>query len=150
MQEDVTWRFLIWLMVVQQWHVFVKYNSELILNLIENRNRPRCKTTLERRNVLCPMCGLNSQSSDWSRQHCRTFTPHATHKGFLCLVKCRWVGKRGALWLEFIFDIYDHVDGLMQERCNSIANAPELRLSCINPSMWWSRNVTQEDPKVGL
>ena len=26
-----------------------------------------------------------------------------------------------------------HIDGLMQERRNSIANALELRLSCINP-----------------
>ena len=30
----------------------------------------------------------------------------------------------------------DNVDGLMQERRNSIANALELRLSCSNPSMW--------------
>ena len=29
-----------------------------------------------------------------------------------------------------------HVDGLMQERHNSIANALELRLSCTNPSIY--------------
>ena len=28
-----------------------------------------------------------------------------------------------------------HIDGLVQERCNSIANAMELHLSCINPSI---------------
>ena len=28
-------------------------------------------------------------------------------------------------------------DGLMQERCNSIANALELHLSCTNPSLCW-------------
>ena len=28
-------------------------------------------------------------------------------------------------------------DGLVQERCNSIANAMELRLSCTNPSIWY-------------
>ena len=28
-----------------------------------------------------------------------------------------------------------YIDGLMQERCNSIANALELRLSCTNPSI---------------
>ena len=28
------------------------------------------------------------------------------------------------------------IDGLMQERCYSIANAQELRLSCINASTW--------------
>ena len=27
-----------------------------------------------------------------------------------------------------------HIDGLVQERHNSIANKPELRLSCTNPS----------------
>ena len=29
-----------------------------------------------------------------------------------------------------------YVDGLLQERRNSIANAPELCLSCINPLMY--------------
>ena len=29
------------------------------------------------------------------------------------------------------------IDGLMQEKCNSVANALELRLSCTNPSKWW-------------
>ena len=28
------------------------------------------------------------------------------------------------------------IDGLVQERCNSIALAMELRLSCINPLIW--------------
>ena len=31
---------------------------------------------------------------------------------------------------------WDHFDGLVQERRNSIANALELRLSCTNPSIW--------------
>ena len=29
-----------------------------------------------------------------------------------------------------------HIDGLVQERRNSIANALELRLSCTNPWIW--------------
>ena len=29
-----------------------------------------------------------------------------------------------------------YFDGLVQERCNSIANAMELRLSWTNPSIW--------------
>ena len=29
-----------------------------------------------------------------------------------------------------------HIDGLVQERRNSIANALELRRSCTNPSTW--------------
>ena len=30
---------------------------------------------------------------------------------------------------------HGHLDGLIQERCNSIANALELHLSCTNPSI---------------
>ena len=30
-------------------------------------------------------------------------------------------------------DSIDNIDGLMQKRCNSIANALELRLLCIKP-----------------
>ena len=30
-----------------------------------------------------------------------------------------------------------HIDWLVQERCNSIANALELHLSCTNPSIWF-------------
>ena len=30
-----------------------------------------------------------------------------------------------------------HIDGLVQERRNSTANALELRLSCTNPSIWY-------------
>ena len=32
--------------------------------------------------------------------------------------------------------VYNHVDKLVQERCNSIANALELRLSHTNPSIF--------------
>ena len=32
--------------------------------------------------------------------------------------------------------LYLDIDGLVQERRNSIANAMELRLSCTNPSTW--------------
>ena len=35
-------------------------------------------------------------------------------------------------------EIVNDIDGLMQKRCNSIANALELRLSCINPSIFSS------------
>ena len=30
----------------------------------------------------------------------------------------------------------EHIDGLVHERRNSIANALELRLYCTNPSIW--------------
>ena len=31
-----------------------------------------------------------------------------------------------------------NIDGLMQKRRNSIANALELRLICIKPSIWYT------------
>ena len=35
-----------------------------------------------------------------------------------------------------------YLDGLAQERCNSVANALELRLSCTNPSIWISDSTS--------
>ena len=37
-----------------------------------------------------------------------------------------------------------HIDGLVQERCNSIANALELRLSCTNPSICAALEINHE------
>ena len=34
-----------------------------------------------------------------------------------------------------------NMDGLVQERCNSIANALELHLSCTNPSIWFINTI---------
>ena len=39
-------------------------------------------------------------------------------------------------WLGANLESVVHIDGLLQERRNSIANALELRLSCINPAIW--------------
>ena len=36
-----------------------------------------------------------------------------------------------------------HIDGLVQERRNSIANALELRLSYTNPSICYDKKLTQ-------
>ena len=36
-----------------------------------------------------------------------------------------------------------HIDGLVQERCNSIAKALELHLSCTNPSTWHHCYISQ-------
>ena len=38
-------------------------------------------------------------------------------------------------WTTDILDTHTHINGLVQERHNSIANALELRLSCTNPSI---------------
>ena len=35
------------------------------------------------------------------------------------------------------------IDGLVQERHNSIANALELRLSCTYPSKWYNKSVSK-------
>ena len=52
-------------------------------------------------------------------------------------------GGKGVHWLPLTAILHvwptgrkDHIDGLMQERRNSIANALELHLSCTNPSIW--------------
>ena len=45
------------------------------------------------------------------------------------LTKGQWCRKRS------------HIDGLVQERRNSTANALELRLSCTNPSISWRHYV---------
>ena len=55
---------------------------------------------------------------------------------------CWWLGEamsRGIsnhVSFNEIFWVQHQVDGLAQERRNSIANTLELRLSCTNPSMW--------------
>ena len=41
---------------------------------------------------------------------------------------------------QLIMAYWHQFDGLMQKRRNSIANALELRLFCIKPSIWWHRS----------
>ena len=36
------------------------------------------------------------------------------------------------------------IDGLVQERCNSIANAMELHLSCTNPLKYWNNTLLMQ------
>ena len=48
-------------------------------------------------------------------------------------IRCRYF-KPSESKLKNLFILHD-MDGLMQERHNSIANTLELRLSCINPSI---------------
>ena len=50
------------------------------------------------------------------------------------------VGFMMVSWHGSVFCINGHFDGLMKERCNSIANTLELRLSCTNPSICDERN----------
>ena len=53
-------------------------------------------------------------------------------------------------WLIFkqsagpFLEIPDEIDGLMQDRCNSIANALELRLFSTNPSKYHDLPSFQE------
>ena len=55
---------------------------------------------------------------------------------------------------ETVYNIFEHdVDGLMQKRCNSIANAMELHLFCTNPSMLWHQygiNITSSLWRIHL
>ena len=45
-----------------------------------------------------------------------------------------------AMFGKTLFCKNAHLDGLVQEMGNSIANALELCLSCINPLIWYQRN----------
>ena len=53
----------------------------------------------------------------------------------------KWLGAKQAATIIWTDDIYiniymcAYIDGLVQERSNSIANTLELRLSCTNPSI---------------
>ena len=45
---------------------------------------------------------------------------------------------------------HDHLDGLVQERRNSIANALELRLFCTKPSIWSASGYAITDNQRNL
>ena len=45
--------------------------------------------------------------------------------------------KKTQVFKLWVRSNWGHIDGLVQERHNSIANARELRLSCTNPLMWY-------------
>ena len=56
---------------------------------------------------------------------CKTMTPLSSHNDVHCSI---------SIWFKKIFlNLFkEHCSGLVQERCNSIANALELYLSCTN------------------
>ena len=60
--------------------------------------------------------------------------PVLTGKLWGCLHEC--FGEK------FTVLYWDEIDGLGQKRCNSIANALELHLSCTNPSKWYRLHFT--------
>ena len=39
-------------------------------------------------------------------------------------------------WSTYVHSCEHHIDGLVQERCNSIANTLELRFSCTKPLIY--------------
>ena len=47
------------------------------------------------------------------------------------------LGGPGCIWICEELPVYHYIDGVVQERRNSIAGALELRLSCANPSSCW-------------
>ena len=48
------------------------------------------------------------------------------------------------------FPFIHQIDGLVQERCNSIANALELHLSCTNPSGWCHSKLHSDYQEAAL
>ena len=56
-----------------------------------------------------------------------------------------WLKK---ITVNIINDIYIYIDGLGQERHNSIANALELCVSCTNPSYIYIYDYTSYDDSI--
>ena len=50
------------------------------------------------------------------------------------LLRTQWISYTLGIFIQILTGLY--INGLVQERHNSIANALELRLSCTNPSIW--------------
>ena len=70
----------------------------------------------------------------------------------LCFTGLQWLvdspHKGPVMWKMFPFKnvIMKQLDGLVQERCNSIAKA--LEFSCINPERKWERERERERERV--
>ena len=62
---------------------------------------------------------------------CRLHACIVSYKTITILIKERFSNERPIPNIQIWY-----IDGLVQERRNSIANAMELRLSCIDPSIW--------------
>ena len=74
---------------------------------------------------------LNRALPDWTARPTVPWKEIQDIQRLVKLAACRMQ----ALSLESLRLHWSHVDGLVQERCNSIANALELHLSCTNPSL---------------
>ena len=58
--------------------------------------------------------------------------------GLVLQIPWHQIGTRDMIQYQS-FKFPDYIDGLVQERRNSIANALELRLSCTNPTIYGTR-----------
>ena len=75
-----------------------------------------------------PKCAMNKPESLWCCQHCTNSAP--------VTASLHWVVWKAGNFVSFWFCLGLYVDGSMQERRNSNANALMLRLSRINPSIY--------------
>ena len=80
---------------------------------------------------LCTWACSDCCHSNGARHPCHSIC--SEHRGHLHATEM-WANE------EFIKE--NHIDGLVQERRNSIANALEIRLSCTNPSISSNANVS--------
>ena len=60
-----------------------------------------------------------------------------------CMDPSKFMKTKDNLFLSVMSVL--HINGLVQERCNSIANALELHLSCAHPSIWYNHNKTNHN-----
>ena len=76
----------------------------------------------------------------WGHNLCKLISAVSAHMSWMITMFCakiQTLDKNN--WYRFQADLlywWDQIDDLVQESHNSIANALELRLSCINPSRW--------------
>ena len=70
--------------------------------------------------------------------------PHGIYREALCMhYLAVYLPYNLSIYLStfnclYTLSVHEHIDELVQERRNSIANALELRLSCTNPSTYTS------------
>ena len=92
------------------------------------------KLVQERRNssVNALELRLSCTNSSSCRHHMLSWISRFSEDSFMQLGNSNSFESDG---LIFVFETHHYIDGLVQERRNSLANAPELCLFCTNPSI---------------
>ena len=89
---------------------------------------------------------------DWAKSTARGDWNHLTFGNLVWLIlEVLWYWCLSVCVCMYVSDILQYcINGLVQERRNSIANALELRLSCTNPSVYSSTTKIDHGPEVTI